>query len=45
MDEIFKKYSLDYHLNVSRETCADFEQFISMITERNKDINLISKET
>ena len=45
MDEILKKYSLDYQLNVSRETCLDFEQLINMIIKRNKEINLISKDT
>ena len=45
MDEILKKYSLLRQSNVSRETCLDFEKFISMIVERNKEINIISKET
>ena len=45
MDEILKKYSLLNHLNVSRETCLDFEKFITMIIEKNKEINIISKET
>ena len=45
MDEILNKYSLLKYLNVSRETCLDFEKFISMIVERNKEINIISKET
>ena len=45
MEEILQKYSLLNHLNVSRETCLDFEKFISMIVEKNKDINIISKET
>jgi len=45
MNEILMKYSLLNQLNVSRETCLDFEQFISMILEKNKQINIISKET
>tara|TARA_B110000285_G_C14769631_1_gene443380 strand:- start:5 stop:643 length:639 start_codon:yes stop_codon:yes gene_type:complete len=45
MDEHLKKYSLLNKSNVSRETCYDFENFISMIIERNKEINIISKET
>tara|TARA_B110001452_G_scaffold94019_1_gene77636 strand:+ start:372 stop:1013 length:642 start_codon:yes stop_codon:yes gene_type:complete len=44
MDDILKKYSLISHLNVSRETCLDFETFITMILERNKSINIISEE-
>jgi len=31
--------------NVSRETCFDFESLISMIKEKNKQINIISKKT
>ena len=45
MDEILKKYSLLRQSNVSRETCLDFEKFIDMIIEKNKEINIISKET
>ena len=44
MDDILKKYSLISHLNVSRETCLDFERFISMIIEKNKSINIVSEE-
>ena len=44
MDQILKKYSLLKKLNVSRETCLDFEEYISMIIKKNKEINLISKE-
>merc|ERR1711966_629780 len=32
-------------LNVSRETFLDFENYISMILEKNKKINLISQNT
>ena len=45
MDEIYKKYSLVNYLNVPRETFSDFEKLILMIMEKNKNINLISKET
>tara|TARA_B110000196_G_scaffold164_1_gene171 strand:- start:79 stop:726 length:648 start_codon:yes stop_codon:yes gene_type:complete len=45
MEEIIKKYTLLNHLNVSRETCLDFEKFISMIKEKNSKINIISKKT
>ena len=45
MDEILKKYYKINHLNISRETCLDFEKFISMIIDRNRKINLISKKT
>ena len=45
MDEHLKKYSLLNKSNVSRETCYDFENFISMIIEKNKEINIISEKT
>ena len=45
MDENFKKYSILNKFNVSRETCIDFERFISLILEKNKEINIISKKT
>ena len=44
-ETIYKKYSLLEPLNVSRETFEDFERFISLIVEKNKEINMISKET
>jgi len=44
-EEISNSYLRLNSFNVSRETCLDFEQFISMIIEKNKEINLISKET
>ena len=44
MEEIIKKYSLLNSLNVSRETFLDFERFISMIIEKNQEINIISKK-
>jgi len=45
MTEILKKYSLLKHLNVSRETFLDFEKLITMIIDKNKEINIISKES
>jgi len=44
MDENFKKYSILSKFNVSRETCIDFERFISLIIEKNKEINIISRK-
>jgi|TARA_B110000238_G_scaffold165968_1_gene181469 16S rRNA (guanine527-N7)-methyltransferase len=45
MDEILQKYSLLKKLNVSRETCLEFDKFISMIVDKNKEINIISMKT
>jgi len=45
MDENFEKYSILDKFNVSRETCIDFEKFISLILEKNQKINLIGKKT
>ena len=46
MEELIsKKYPLLNSLHVSRETYLDFERFISMIIEKNREINIISKET
>ena len=45
MEEILKKYPLLGSQNVSRETFIDFERFISMLIQKNKEINIISKET
>ena len=44
-EKIFKNYSLLDQLNVSRETYLDFERFISMVIEKNQEINIISKES
>jgi 16S rRNA (guanine527-N7)-methyltransferase len=45
MDKVFLEYySKISKLNVSRETCVDFENLISMIQEKNKEINLISRK-
>ncbi len=43
--EILNSYSRLNSLNVSRETYFDFELFISMMIEKNREINIISKET
>ena len=42
---ILNSYSKIPNLNVSRETCNDLESLISMIQEKNKEINIISKKT
>ena len=42
---ILNSYSKISKLNVSRETCNDLECLISMIQEKNKEINIISKKT
>src|SRR6056300_413443 len=43
--DILNSYSKLNHLNVSRETFSDFENYISMIIEINKKINIIGKNT
>jgi 16S rRNA (guanine527-N7)-methyltransferase len=43
--EILKSLSKLNHLNVSRETFLDFENYISMIIEKNEKINIISQNT
>ena len=43
--EILNSYSKLNYLNVSRETFLDFENYISMIIEKNKKINIISQNT
>ena len=45
MGENYKKYSILDKFNVSRETCIDFERFISLILDKNQKINIISKRT
>ena len=42
--EIIDSYNRLNTLNVSRETFLDFEIFLSMIMEKNKEINIISQE-
>ena len=41
---ILNSYSQIPNLNVSRETCNELESLISMIQQKNKEINLISKK-
>ena len=43
--EILNSYSRLNDLNVSRETFLDFENYISMILEKNKKINIIGQNT
>ena len=46
MDQvILNSYSRINYLNVSRETFLDFENYISMILQKNKKINIISQKT
>ena len=42
--EIIDSYNRLNSLNVSRETFLDFEIFLSMILEKNKEINIISHQ-
>ena len=41
---ILNSYSKISNINVSRETCNELESLISMILEKNKEINIISKK-
>ncbi len=43
--EILNSYSRLNDLNVSRETFLDFENYISLILEKNKKINIIGQNT
>ena len=43
-NQILNSYSKISNLNVSRETCNELESLISMIQQKNKEINLISRE-
>tara|TARA_B110000008_G_scaffold272279_1_gene304787 strand:+ start:26 stop:679 length:654 start_codon:yes stop_codon:yes gene_type:complete len=43
--EILNLYSRLNDLNVSRETFLDFDNYISMILQKNKKINIISQNT
>jgi 16S rRNA (guanine527-N7)-methyltransferase len=45
MEDNFNKYSKLNSLHFSRETFLDFELFINLLLEKNKDKNLISKKT
>ena len=42
-NQILNSYSKISNLNVSRETCNELESLISMIQEKNKEINIISR--
>ena len=45
MDNIISNYYFKIpSFNVSRETCNEFESLISMIQQKNKEINIISKK-
>ena len=43
-NQILNSYSKISNLNVSRETCNDLEVLISMIQDKNREINIISKK-
>ena len=43
-NEILNSYYKISNLNVSRETCKELETLIMMIQEKNKEINIISRE-
>ena len=43
-NQILNSYLKISKLNVSRETCYELESLISMIQEKNQEINLISRE-
>ena len=43
-NQILNSYSKISNLNVSRETCNELESLISMILEKNKEINIISRK-
>ncbi len=44
-EDFLKNYSILDGLNVSRETCLDFEKFISMIRSKNEELNIISEKS
>ena len=43
-NQILNSYSKITNLDVSRETCNELERLITMIQEKNKEINIISRE-
>jgi len=45
MEQILKKYLQLDKFNVSRETYKDFERFIELLLEKNKELNIISKKS
>jgi hypothetical protein len=44
-EDFLKNYSILDGSNVSRETCLDFERFISMIRLKNQELNIISQKS
>ncbi len=44
-DDSLKNYSILDQSHVSRETCLDFEKFISMIRYKNHEFNIISRKS
>ena len=43
-NQIINSYSKISNLNVSRETCNELESLITMILQKNRQINIISKK-
>ena len=43
-NQILKSYSKLSNLNVSRETCTELETLVSMIQQKNRKINIISRK-
>jgi len=43
-NQILNSYTKISNLNVSRETCNELESLISMIQEKNKEINIMSRK-
>ena len=43
-NQILNSYTKLSNLNVSRETCNELESLILMIQQKNKEINIISRE-
>ena len=43
-NQILNSYSKISNLNVSRETCNELESLISLINQKNKEINIISRK-
>ena len=44
VNQILNSYSKISNLNVSRETCNELESLISMIQQKNSEINIISRQ-
>ena len=45
MDQNYDNYQILDKFNVPRETFSDFDEFKDLISEKNKEINLISEKT